>query len=1123
VTTKRFLTIVSWLAFMGMLLSFASSGFSAQEDRIRGAIESNGTVALKGNVHPEARPENDRGALDLSTRINGVKLVLGQTDRQAADLEQLLEEQRNPLSADYRNWLSPEEYGERFGVSRNDFARLTSWLQSRGLAVELVARARNWITFSATAGQIAATFRTELHHYEAGGEPHFANASEPSIPASLTGVVIAVRGLDDFRPRPQPATIKVNPDFDASNGSHYLAPDDLTTIYDVQALYKAGFDGTGQKLAIVGQTDINVADIRAFRSAFNLPAKDPQIVLAGADPGVRPGDQIEATLDLEWSGAVARNATIVYVYSQNVFESLQYAIDQNLAPAVSVSYGGCETGSPTSYRTLAQQANAQGITWMNASGDSGAAGCDDGEKVATHPPAVTFPADIPEVTAVGGTELNDTGGTFWSNRNGAGLGSALSYIPERAWNDTSLGYGLASGGGGASSIYSKPWWQAGSGVPNDQARDVPDVSLTASGAHDGYVIYANGALMAVGGTSASSPSFAGIVAILNQYLVAKEGLAKPGLGNINPSLYSLAGNTADVFHDVTAGDNIVPCAAAVQGCGAGSYGYKAGPGYDLTTGLGSVDAYNLVTKWTSLPPAVGTKLVLSASPAGIPQSATTQLTATVSAVTGANAPAGTVAFASGTAPLGSAVLTGSGAIAVATLSVKGSSLAVGLNPITASYAAASGFSSSTATATVTVTAPAIGTSITANANPAAIAQSGSTVLTATVKQASGSNAPAGLVAFALGKTVLGTAALTASATGSTAALLVNGASLAAGANSIIVTYGGSSGFNSSTAMPFIITVAPLPVATTTTLTANPATISQIASTVLTAIVEPASGSALPTGTVAFTSGSASLGTANLSISGAAMAATLIVKGTSLAVGNNSITATWSGTAGFASSAGVLTVTVNPAPVATTITVVATPTNIAPNTTTLLTATVKAVMGNAGATGSVSFASGSAQLGTARVTVSGGIGTAVLTVKGSSLAVGSNNITAIYTATGNFSGATSSVVVNVITPAIGTTMVVAASPASIVQTAATQLIAIVRAAAGSSSPTGSITFATGKTALGAATLAGSEGIATATLTVKGSSLIAGNNVVTAAYAGGSFSASAASVAVNVVAATAAALK
>ncbi len=209
---------------------------------------------------------------------------------------------------------------------------------------------------------------------------------------------------------------------------------------------------------------------------------------------MRSADQIEASLDIEWAGGIARNATILYVYSGNVLESLQYAVDQRLAPVVSMSYGTCENGAAPFYRALAQQANAEGITWINSSGDSGAAGCDDGGLLAIHGPATTFPADIPEVTAVGGTEFNEGNGIYWSSSNNTGLRSALSYIPEKAWNDTPLGYGIAAGGGGASALYGKPSWQTGPGVPNDGVRDVPDVSLAASGAHDGYVIFTKGGI-----------------------------------------------------------------------------------------------------------------------------------------------------------------------------------------------------------------------------------------------------------------------------------------------------------------------------------------------------------------------------------------------------------------------------------------------------------------------------------------------------------------------------------------------------------------------------------------------------------------------------------------------------
>jgi hypothetical protein len=756
---------------------------------------------------------------------------------------------------------------------------------------------------------MASAFHTEIHRYEVDGEMHFANAMAPSIPAAFAGVVSELRGLDDFRPKPPRATVKLNPAFNSANGMHYLAPDDLATIYDIAPLYQAGFNGTGQKLAIAGQTDINLSDIRGFRTQFNLAANDPQLVLYGPDPGVSTSDQIEADLDLEWSGAVARNARIVYVYSQNVFESLQYAIDQNIAPVISVSYGGCESGSPSSLRTVAQQANAQGITWMNSAGDSGAAGCDFGAQSATHGPSVTFPADIPEVTAVGGTEFNEGSGSFWSAQNSANYGSALSYIPEKAWNDSALGGGIAASGGGASAMFAKPWWQTGPGVPADQARDVPDVALSASGDHDGYVIYASGGLMAIGGTSASSPSFAGIVALINQYVVAKGSQLKAGLGNINPNLYSLAQNTTGVFHDITVGDNIVPCTSGSTGCVSGSFGYKAGPGYDLVTGLGSVDANNLAAKWASQSALTGTTTALAASPASIAQSATTQLTATVTPVSGTNPPSGSVAFTAGTVSLGSAAVVTSGSSAKAVLTVKGSSLASGNNTIAASYTATGSFNNSTGSAVVNVVVPAVGTTTVVTASPASIAATGTTLLTATVKAASGSSTPTGSVTFNLGSKSLGTATLAVSGGVATATLTVTGASFATGNNSVVATYGGSASFAASTSAAAAVNVAASLVSTTLTVTANPASIAQSAATVLTATVKAASGTTTPSGTVTFTTGKTTLGTAALTSSGTAA---LTINGSSLASGSNVVTAAYGGSAALSASTGSVTVSVSAA-------------------------------------------------------------------------------------------------------------------------------------------------------------------------------------------------------------------
>jgi len=1079
--------------------------FAAVEDRIHGPVDTDHTVVLRGNIQPSALAQDDQGSLDPSTNIGGVRMVLKLSGQQSAELETLLEQQRDPASPEFHNWLTPEQYGERFGASQRDIATLTSWLESQGFAIEQLARAQNWITFSGTAGQIAQAFHTELHRYQEGNEIHFANAAEPSIPAALADIVSELRGLDDFKPRP-PHKQLAAPDYTTSSGSHYLAPDDFATIYDITPLYTAGFNGTGQKLVIAGQTDINMSDISTFRKTFNLPTNLPQVVLTGPDPGVSQGDQVEADLDLEWAGAVARNATIIFVNSQNVIESVQYAIDQNLAPVISMSYGGCEKGSPSSYRTMAQQANAEGITWMNSSGDSGAAGCDFDVKVATNGPSVTFPADIPEITAVGGTEFNEAG-TGWNGKNSANLASATGYLPEIAWNDTPLGNGIGATGGGASLLFSKPWWQAGPGVPNDQARDVPDVALAASADHDGYLLCYDGALLAVGGTSAASPTFAGIVALINEYVASKGTQALPGLGNINPNLYGLAQNSTGVFHDIVAGNNMVPCTVGSTGCSAGSFGYSAGPGYDLTTGLGSVDAYNLVTKWSSYTPGVGTTMTLSASAASIASTATTTLTATISAVNTTAVPTGSVTFSVGTSSLGSSAVTAG----KATLAVKGSALAAGANSIEASYAPTGNFSSSTASTTVTVTTPAVATTTTLAASPVSIASTATTQLTATVKPASGTTAPTGIVTFTVGTASLGTATLTASGSSATAVLTLSGSKLSIGTNSIGASYAGATGFSASAASPITLTVtAPLP-ATTTAVTANPATITAAASTLLTVTVKPATGNTAPTGSIAFTTGTTSLGSAAL----ANGTASLTVKGSSLAAGANIITATYSGASTLAASSGTVTVTVTVPPTATTTTVAASVASIPPTGSTQLTITIKPATGTAAPTGSATLALGTASLGSAPLTPSGSNGVATITVNGSSLKTGANTIAANYVATGNFTSSSGSTVITVTPPLPATTTSVTANPATIAQTANTQLTASVKPAVGTTAPTGTVTFSLGTTALGTATLAAAGATASASLTVKASSLAAGANTITATYAGSStFAGSTASATVTV---------
>ena len=943
-----------------------------QESRIKGPIDRARTVVLRGNRNPRAINAADQGAVDPQTRIAYMRVVLKPSAAQSADLEQLLEAQRDPSSPDYQRWLIPEEFGERFGVSDSDLAQVTGWLQSEGFAIEQTARARNWVAFSGSAGQISHAFGAEIHRYRENGETHFANASEPEIPAALAGFIGEIRGLDDFRLKP-PHIQAVTPNY-TSGGSHYLAPDDLAAIYDITPLYKAGFDGTGQKLVIVGQTDINVADINGFRAQFGLPAKPPQLVLYGPDPGLSSGDQVESNLDLEWSGAVARNATIVFVYSQSVMESVSYAIDQNLAPVISMSYGGCELGvsASSSDRAAVQQANAQGITWMNSSGDSGAAGCDwGGPSAAQYGPVVSYPADIPEITAVGGTEFNE-GNTGWSTTNSSTWESATGYLPEKAWNDTPNGGGIWASGGGVSTVFSKPWWQSGPGVPADNARDVPDISLTASGDHDGYIVYQSGSLFSVGGTSASSPSFAGIIAVLNQYLVSQGVQSKAGVGNINPKLYSLAQNTPGAIHDVTTGNNIVPCVAHSTGCTTGSYGYNAGTGYDMVTGLGSVDAYNLVTKWSAAPTTVGTTTTLTANPASFAQSASTVLTAKISAVTGTNAPTGSVAFLAGNVSLGSAVLTASGSSATATLTVKGTSLVGGSNTITANYTASGTFSSSTGTTTVTVTGATAATKTVVTATPTSVASNANIQLSATVSATTGAAVPTGAVTFLAGTASLGAGTLNASGV---ATLSVASSKLTTGANSITANYAGATGFAGSVSTAITVTItAPLS-ASTTTLSANPASFASTASTVITVTVKAASGTTSPTGTVAFAAGNVSLGSATLSGSGGTATATLTVKGSNLTAGANTITGNYGGDSKFGSSSGSAPVTVTVPTVATTTRATASSASIAQNSATTLTVTVTPASGTAAPTGTVTFSIPGKTLGTEPLTASGSNGTA----------------------------------------------------------------------------------------------------------------------------------------------------
>ena len=639
-------------------LGASGSTRNALRDRIMYAVDSTRTARVRGSAHPLAHPQFDQGRVGPEQQLTGVALTFRLSPSQQADLQELLREQQNRSSPNYHRWLTPEQYAARFGMTPNDLAKVTAWLQSQGLTVNSLSRSRNEISFSGSVGQVEYALRTELHRYLINGEQHMANAGDVSLPEAFAGEVLGVRGLNDFHPKPR--LRRASARFTSNiSGNHFVIPADFATLYDVPS----NVDGTGQTIAVVGQTLLNASnstsDLDAFRSAAGLPATTSTNFKLVQVPGTGTatactGDQTETDLDLEWAEGVAKNATIKFVYAgngsgtncnnrtSNVFDALQYSITNNVAPIISISYGNCEANLGTSFvltmQQWAQEANAQGQTISGPAGDEGAADCDTGIS-ATQGLAVDVPAAIPEVTGVGGTEFTgDVAAVVTSGCAAATLdwgpsctgtssaGTALRYITEKTWNDPP-GTGatsLSAGGGGASTIFSKPSWQTGTGVPNDGKRDVPDIALNASDAHDSYLTCSqdffagtagvtscangfrssstntneNNLLDGVGGTSAGAPTFAGILALINQ------ATGSNGLGNVNPMLYALATSSPTAFHDITSGNNNVPCTAGSKNCPAGttSFGFSAGTGYDQVTGLGSLDVANLISAWTAVTP-----------------------------------------------------------------------------------------------------------------------------------------------------------------------------------------------------------------------------------------------------------------------------------------------------------------------------------------------------------------------------------------------------------------------------------------------------------------------------------------------------------------------------------------
>ena len=666
----------------------------------------------------------DIGRLSPDHDLGRMVLQLRPTPKQEIDAAKLVRAQNDPSSPSFHHWLTAAEFGQRFGVSDESASQASRWLQAQGLTVHEVAKSRRFIVFSGNVAQVENAFSTEMHSYAFHDQTFISNSTDIKIPAALQSMV---KGVVRLHSDPASAEMvlgkkvpfqKKSGQFTFGDGSHYLTPADVAKIYNIQPLYDAGIDGTGQTIAIVGRSNIDVQNVRDFRKLMNLPVNDPEIIVNGDDPS-QTADAGEAMLDVTWSGAVAPKAHIKFVVSQSNFAdgvdvSAAYIVDHDLAPVMSTSYGSCETliGPIENdfFNSLWQQAAAEGITAFVSAGDNGGAGCDApaAGNYSSGYFAVNGLASTPYNVAVGGTQFDDTANpdTYWSpNTNPLSGLSALGYIPEKVWNESSNapnGVLLYAGSGGVSRIYPKPEWQTGAGVPNDGARDVPDISFSA-GLHDGYLFCfqsqcSYGAYFyTAGGTSVSSPVSAGIMALVNQQVGGQpQGLA-------NYVFYRLA-SVPGIFHDTTVGNNRVP-----DPDGQFTIGYDAAPGYDLATGLGSFDVAALVNHWkgaVSSTASTTTLALASGQASKVVHGTPVALNASVSCSGGGacSTPVGSVAL---TATSGSVSKLGLGATTLdanGNASIQSSSIPGGTYSIAARYSGDGTYAPSTSAAIpVTVT------------------------------------------------------------------------------------------------------------------------------------------------------------------------------------------------------------------------------------------------------------------------------------------------------------------------------------------------------------------------------------------------------------------------------------
>jgi subtilase family serine protease len=585
------------------VLGLAVASHGAMASAAAATIDESTTATLTGDLSTGVLLGKDQGPVAESTPLSHIRLVLKRPPALQASLDKLVHDQQVKGSPVYHQWLKPADLAS-FRPAAADIAKVTAWLTSQGLTVNYVSPSGLEVNFGGRAGDVARAFHTSLHNLVLNGKPHIANVTAPVIPAALSSVIAGVT-LHNFFPVPMMHAVTPQYTSTGSNGTFYaVAPPDFATIYNVTPLrgtsnkFNRVVAGAGITIAVIEQTDIKSADWQTFRSSFGLSGYSGTLLATHPhcqDPG-STGDEGEAALDAEWSGAVAPDAIIeeascasVSPFDFGVESALTNLIEYGTTATVfSISYGGDELLNGVGFTTLwsdtVEEAAAEGISVFVSTGDSGASV--DGGGIDSQGLFVNALSDSVYSTAVGGTDFLDTAegqnSTYWTGSNSTTGGSAISYIPETTWNnscasslvdsfegyanpitfcnvDPAFGQPSVGGSGGQSVYFAKPSWQLTSipGMPNDGKRDQPDVSLFAANGLWGHFLllcmsdkkeggtacdYSNQNDLlgnAAGGTSFAAPAFAGIAALVEEGQSISAG-TKVKLGNMAPELYQLA-------------------------------------------------------------------------------------------------------------------------------------------------------------------------------------------------------------------------------------------------------------------------------------------------------------------------------------------------------------------------------------------------------------------------------------------------------------------------------------------------------------------------------------------------------------------------------------------------------